>query len=46
MVDPVIAVDGITYERSWVGEWLKDHGTSPINPGKKISVDVLIENIN
>ena len=45
MVDPVIAADGITYEKTAAVEWLKDHDTSPINPGMKISVDVLIENI-
>ena len=45
MVDPVIAADGITYEKTAAVEWLKDHDTSPINPGMKISVDILIENI-
>ena len=30
MDDPVIALDGITYDRSSLTEWLKYHTTSPI----------------
>ena len=29
MVDPVVAEDGFTYERSQIEEWLKNSGTSP-----------------
>lgn len=29
MTDPVIAKDGITYERSAIEGWLREHGTSP-----------------
>jgi len=29
MTDPVIAKDGITYERSAIEAWLREHGTSP-----------------
>ena len=30
MVDPVLASDGRTYERSAITEWLRTHSTSPI----------------
>lgn len=30
MVDPVIAADGFTYERSAIVEWLQQHETSPV----------------
>lgn len=30
MVDPVIAADGITYDRAAIANWLRDNNTSPI----------------
>ena len=30
MTDPVLTVDGQTYERSAIEEWLKTHDTSPV----------------
>lgn len=30
MVDPGIAADGHTYERSAIQSWLKQHSTSPV----------------
>jgi hypothetical protein len=31
MLDPVIAADGQTYERSAIEHWLQSHGTSPLS---------------
>jgi hypothetical protein len=30
MTDPVIAADGITYERTAIEDWLRTHNTSPL----------------
>ena len=30
LIDPVIDIDGYTYERSAIENWLRDNGTSPI----------------
>ena len=30
MQDPVVAADGYSYEKSAIGEWLKNNNTSPI----------------
>ena len=30
MRDPVLAIDGHTYERKAIESWLKKHGTSPM----------------
>jgi hypothetical protein len=30
LVDPVVAADGITYERSAITHWLAAHDTSPM----------------
>ena len=32
VVDPAVAEDGITYERSAIEAWLQVHSTSPVNP--------------
>ena len=31
MVDPMVAPDGNSYERSAIEQWLQQHGTSPIS---------------
>jgi TPR repeat protein len=36
MVDPVMAEDGHTYERTAIMNWLKDHTTSPLDPSVTI----------
>jgi len=38
MVDPVLADDGHTYERSSIEEWLLKNRTSPLNPNKRMKV--------
>ena len=30
MVDPVVAMDGFTYERYAIERWFRDHNTSPM----------------
>lgn len=44
MQDPVLAEDGNTYERAAIEQHIRQHGTSPIVPGQKLSVDRLIVN--
>jgi len=36
MIDPVIAPDGYTYERSAIERWIREHHTSPLDPSKRI----------
>jgi len=43
MVDPVIAFDGQTYEKSAIEEWFKDNNKSPSN-GTELSSRLLISN--
>ncbi len=38
MVDPVIAADGRTYERSAMEEWLHQHDTSPVTGDRLLHV--------
>lgn len=38
MTDPVVGTDGHTYERSLIEEWLRTHGTSPMNPTKRMTL--------
>ena len=45
MFDPVMAEDGMTYERAAIVEWLKNHDTSPIIPSIKISLAGLRRNV-
>lgn len=32
MIDPVTAPDGYTYERASITKWIKEEGTSPLDP--------------
>ena len=41
MVDPVLAEDGYTYERSSIQKWLSKNRTSPLNPNKQMKVSML-----
>jgi len=43
MVNPVVAADGHTYERSAIEEWLKKRDTSPMT-GEKMKSKVLVDN--
>ena len=44
MVDPVVMMDGMTYERSAIQQWLdKGNSTSPLT-GEKLPSTVLIPN--
>ena len=43
MMDPTVAADGYTYERSAIVAWLEGHGTSPIT-GEPMEKSVLIPN--
>eukprot|EP00300_Choanocystis_sp_HF-7_P027512 c32644_g1_i1.p1 GENE.c32644_g1_i1~~c32644_g1_i1.p1 ORF type:complete len:273 (-),score=47.72 c32644_g1_i1:89-871(-) len=43
-MDPVVAVDGHTYERSAIEEWLKTHNTSPKTNEKLPNTQILIPN--
>ncbi len=45
MVDPVIAMDGNTYERSAIEKWFKTNNTSPIH-GSEIIEKKIIPNLN
>ena len=48
MIEPVIAADGHSYERSALEEWLQGHDTSPVTgqplPHCRIVPNVLIRN--
>lgn len=44
MVDPVIAADGFTYERSAIQAWLQAHDTSPVT-NQTLLHSVLLHNI-
>ncbi len=45
MRDPVFTLDGITYEKSAITDWLKTNDTSP-HTGKKLENKQLIPNVN
>eukprot|EP00475_Leptophrys_vorax_P027893 TRINITY_DN3990_c0_g1_i1.p1 TRINITY_DN3990_c0_g1~~TRINITY_DN3990_c0_g1_i1.p1 ORF type:complete len:443 (+),score=130.04 TRINITY_DN3990_c0_g1_i1:1180-2508(+) len=49
MVDPVLTVDGQTYERSAIEEWLKSHDTSPVTnlplPLKQVFPNIALKNM-
>jgi TPR repeat protein len=44
MIDPVMAEDGNTYERSAILEWLKSNNKSPLNPSQILDPDRLVCN--
>jgi hypothetical protein len=44
MVDPVLAQDGNTYERSAILEWLETNNKSPLNPSQILDPDRLLSN--
>lgn len=43
MVDPVMALDGHTYERSAIEEWFQEHQTSPMS-GSRLPAKTLLPN--
>lgn len=43
MTDPVILVDGYTYERSSIEKWISEYDTSPMT-GLKLAVNWIIPN--
>lgn len=43
MVDPWVAVDGHSYEKSQIVEWLRDNDTSPVT-GQALKSKKLIPN--
>ena len=45
MMDPVIAVDGYSYERQAIQTWFKKNNRSPVT-NKKINSSILIPNHN
>ena len=46
MVDPVLAEDGYTYERSELLHWLATHGgASPMNPNLTLDAERLMSNV-
>lgn len=44
MVEPVVASDGNTYERSAILKWIKLRQTSPLNPSMRLSPVTLVSN--
>ena len=44
MVDPVLAEDGRTYERSAIVKWLATKSTSPLDPSCRLNVSRLLTN--
>jgi TPR repeat protein len=44
MVDPVLAEDGNTYERSAILKWLRRTNKSPLNPSQILHPDRLVSN--
>lgn len=44
MIDPVLAEDGNTYERSAIEKWVLLKGTSPLAPSQKLDMSKLIFN--
>ena len=44
MHDPVIAMDGHSYESGVIGEWLRTHHTSPVT-NERLASKVLVRNI-
>ena len=45
MTDPVFTMDGQTYERSAIEEWLKTNDTSPAT-GKRLPSKMLVDNVS
>ena len=44
MVDPVVAADGMTYEKAHIQHWLQTHDTSP-QTGQVLEHKMLIPNL-
>ena len=44
MHDPVVAMDGHSYEANVISEWLRTHHTSPVN-GNRLASKVLVRNV-
>lgn len=44
MHDPVVAMDGHSYEANVISEWLRTHHTSPVN-GDRLASKVLVRNV-
>lgn len=44
MLDPVVAEDGNTYERSAIEKWIKAKGTSPMIPEMRLDIRKLLAN--
>ena len=44
MVDPVLAEDGNTYERSAIKRWISTKSTSPLNPNCRLNASRLMTN--
>lgn len=44
MHDPVVAMDGHSYESAVISEWLRTHDTSPVN-GNRLASKALIRNV-
>jgi|EP01046_Picozoa_sp_COSAG06_P020990 hypothetical protein len=44
MHDPVVAMDGHSYESAVISEWLREHQTSPVN-GDRLASKVLVRNV-
>ena len=45
MADPVVASDGLTYEREFIEDWMKGHNVSP-NGNQPFEHKLLIPNVN
>ena len=43
MTDPVMAADGIIYERASIKEWLKNNNTSPVSGKTLINKNLIKE---
>ena len=41
LMEPVIAADGHTYERSAIQNWLQDHNTSPVTGATLLHMHVV-----
>jgi len=45
MADPVIAMDGHSYDRPYIEQWFQEHSTSP-KTGEQLTTNLLIPNYN
>lgn len=45
MTEPVFCIgDGHTYEKYAIEKWIQEHGTSPVDPSKRLSLSMLYSN--